>query len=249
MSVLARLNRLVRSNLNDLSSRAARRDVVSQVREGLDEARAQQVQTRIAERRLATEYERLLDECAAWEHRAELALRKGDEPLARQALLRKNRNDRRAEAVKKQLDTERSHLVDLDRTLQAVELKIGGLRDRGIGQAPRPAASPRASMAEPPLSEQRAAEWQARAELGLADEADLLGKPELFDAFDDMSARLADSAVEIDALRALGATEAVEAPTGDLEARFRRLEADDDLDALRDRASGMDALRQRLDEE
>jgi phage shock protein A len=252
MSVMSRLNRLVRANLNDLTSRVARREVVVEVREGLKEARAQQVQTRIAERRLATEYERLLDESADWERRAELALRSGDEGLARKALLQKHQLDRRADAVKKQLDEERAHLVDLDRTLEAVELKIQGLRDRGVAGAGAgavagapPSATPRAGAMPPSAASgtARTAELEAKAELGL------MGSPELFDTFEEMSSRLADSEAEIDALRELSAPEPAQPVTPDMEAAFRRLEADQSLDALRQKQDDLAALRRRLDEE
>lgn len=261
MSVMSRLNRLVRANLNDLTSRVARREVVVEVREGLKEARAQQVQTRIAERRLATEYERLLDESAAWERRAELALRSGDEGLARKALLQKHQLDRRADAVKKQLDEERAHLVDLDRTLEAVELKIQGLRDRDLASATGagastgapaphhavPTGSPRTTAPDVRASvaplEARTADLEAKAELGL------MGSPELFDTFEEMSSRLADSEAEIDALRELSAPEPAQPVTPDMEAAFRRLEADQSLDALRQKQNALAALRRRLDEE
>jgi len=203
--------------------------------ESVREARSQQAETRIVERRLATEYESLLDKSADWEGRAELALRAGDESLARRALDRKYQLDRRADVIKKQLDEQRAHLIDLDRSLQAVRVKLEGLREHG--RTARPARSAGTSS-----TERRTSRLEAEAELGL------LGEPELFDQFDDMADRLAFDNATAAAETELGARRPPPREN-DLESRFRALEADRSLKQIKARKPPLDDLRRRLDEE
>jgi phage shock protein A len=261
MSVLDRMNRLVRANLNDLASRASGRRMFGEVRETLREGKAQLVESRMAEKRLNEEYQTLLDESQAWEDRAVLALRAGDESLARRALERKYEVDGRARGVKQDLDAHRAHITDLHRSFDAIEVKLQALRERGRAASHYDAPLPRtATPTEAPIDEglhaadgppPRWARTEADAELGT------LGRPELFDDFEAMSSRLTRAEAELDAIRELHAESG---PLGDLdplhddlEARFRDLEADRDLARLKDRAqrepNDLDALRRRLDEE
>lgn len=244
MGVLKRLNRLVRANLNDLASRAASRDVMYEVDESIRDARSNQVEARIAERRLSKEYEDLLDHAGGWEQRAELALRAGDEDLARRALMKKHEHDRRAQAVKEQLDEQQAYLVDLDRSLEAIELKLEGMRDMGRATRARPSPStppPRSGASRP---DSRTARLEAEAELGS------LGDHDSFQAFDEMASRMSYAEARIDALRELSALEGDDlAPDPDLESKFRQLETDRELDRLKKRQDELGELRRRSSEE
>lgn len=248
MSLIDRLNRLVRANLNDLSSRAARHQVLGEVHENLREARSQLVECRLAERRLVEEYETMLDESYQWEERALLALKANDEPLARKALIRKHELNRRAGAIKEQLDSHRTYMMDLNRSLDAIDIKLGAIRDRRAQTEPPigPAYEKPHSQASPQLERQihKTAQLEAEAELGG------LGQPELFDAFDEMAAKLDHAGAEIDALRELSTHDSDQITDADaLEKKFRKMETDRQLDRLKDNADDLTDLRRRLDEE
>lgn len=248
MSLIDRLNRLVRSNLNDLSSRAARRQVLGEVHENLREARSQLVECRLAERRLVEEYESLLDESYQWEERALLALKANDEPLARKALLRKHELNRRAAAIKEQLDSHRTYMTDLNRSLDAIDVKLGAIRDRRAQTPPPvgPTYKQQQSYTSPQLERQiqKTARLEAEAELGG------LGKQEIFDEFDEMASKLDHAGAEIDALRELSTPQSGQLTDADaLEKKFRKMENDRQLDRLKDKADDLKDLRRRLDEE
>lgn len=238
MSVLKRMNMLVRSNLNDLSSRLGRRDMLREVDTSLREAKTQQVEARAMERRQLKQYEALLDEGAEWEHRAELALRAGDEGLARQALARKQKVLRRANAIKETLDEQQAYLIDLERSMQAIEVKFDGMRDhqRALGGTSATGRSP---------------SRYARSDRTLADaELGSLGDRETFDKFDAMADRISDAEAQFEAMRELsGESDGATRDGGGLEDRFRQLEAGRQLKQLKRKSTKLDELRRRLEEE
>src|SRR5919206_382370 len=93
--IFERVARLVRANVNDLLDRAedpekvARQMIADMSGQVVDVKR--QVATAIAEeKRTRTRYERAQREVDEWQRRAELAIDKGDDALAREALARRN---------------------------------------------------------------------------------------------------------------------------------------------------------------
>jgi phage shock protein A len=131
-SILDRLNLLVRSNLNDLSdglrpgSSGPLRDMESSLRD----ARRQLAELRTNETSLSRRIRELRDKADSWEDRAVLALRSGDEDLAREALIVKNETMREAERLRDQLDDQRAYIRDMQTSLEALEMKIDGARGR-----------------------------------------------------------------------------------------------------------------------
>ena len=94
MGLFDRLNRVVRANLNDMVSKAEDPEkileqAVLDMQEDLVQLR-QAVARSIAEQRQTEQkYTKEQSESVKWEQRAKLALSKGDESLAREALKRK----------------------------------------------------------------------------------------------------------------------------------------------------------------
>lgn len=241
MSVLKRLNTLVRSNLNDLSSRVGQRNVMREVTSSVREAKAQQVEVRALEKRLSREYEALLDEAAQWEQRAEMALRSNNEELARQALGRKQQIDRRAQGIKQSLDEQQSYLLDLESSMHAIEVKFDGMRDHQ--RAVSGASSSRPVGAKPAARYERTASLEASAELSG------FGDPDTFATFDRMSDRIDVAEAQFEAMRELNADLDPAAHDTELEAKFRHLETDKQLDKMKKKSDSMDELRRRLEEE
>ena len=132
MSILDRLNLLVRSNLNDtLGKRSgAAREALSDMEDSLREARRRQAELRRGEKQLIAQIREARDKADQWEERAMLALRNDDEELAREALLVKNDAMRNARQLRDQLDDHRAHMQDIERALEALEHKLEGTKNR-----------------------------------------------------------------------------------------------------------------------
>src|SRR5688572_25945103 len=104
MGILSRMSSMIKSNLNDLISKME--DPAKQVDQLVEEmteqsklARQEVVAALTAEKRLAAKREELARELALWEDRAMKAVRAGDDGLAREALVRKNRVAQERERV------------------------------------------------------------------------------------------------------------------------------------------------------
>jgi phage shock protein A len=129
MGLFDRLNRVVRANLNDMVSKAedpekVLEQAVIDMQEDLVQLR-QAVARAIAEqKRTEQRYNQDLGESVKWEQRAKLALSKGDESLAREALTRKKSYTDSATVYKGQLDQQGGQVETLRRNLVALESKI-----------------------------------------------------------------------------------------------------------------------------
>jgi phage shock protein A len=101
MGILNRLGRVVKSNVNALLDAAEDPEktiaqTVSDMRSGLKQARRELVSTLGTAKRLTSEADELRREALGWEDKAALALRSGDDALARQALGQKLQLEKRA---------------------------------------------------------------------------------------------------------------------------------------------------------
>ena len=129
MGLFDRLSRVVRANLNDLVSKAedpekVLEQTINDMGEDLIQVR-QAVARAIAEqKRTEQRYNQDLSEANKWEQRAKLALSKGDESLAREALVRKKTHADTAATLKQQLEQQNGQVSTLKRNLVALESKI-----------------------------------------------------------------------------------------------------------------------------
>jgi phage shock protein A len=129
MGLFDRLSRVVRANLNDMVSKAEDPEkmleqAVSDMQEDLVQVR-QAVARAIAEQRQTEQkYSKDQSEANKWEQRAKLALSKGDETLAREALKRKKDFTETAAILKNQLDQQTVQVESLRKNLIALESKI-----------------------------------------------------------------------------------------------------------------------------
>ena len=133
MSILDRLNLLVRSNLNDSLGKhgpASPQEALSEMEKSLRDARRRQAELRRGEKQLIEQIREARDKADQWEDRAMLALRNDDEELAREALIVKNDAMRQARSLRDQLDDHRAHMQDIERALEALEHKLEGTKRR-----------------------------------------------------------------------------------------------------------------------
>ncbi len=94
MGILDRVTTVLKSNLNALINKAEDPEkmldqVLIQMREQLGEAKREVAVAIADEKRLGAQLEAELEQVREWEQRATLAVQKGDDELAREALRRK----------------------------------------------------------------------------------------------------------------------------------------------------------------
>lgn len=135
MGILDRINTLIRANVNDLVRRAdeperALDGSLRDMEESVREARARLRAVERNEASILSQWERQRAELLDWEERAMEALRRGDETLARECLVMKKRAEAATLDLEEELSRQRAYMADLARSLDALEVKIDGVRSR-----------------------------------------------------------------------------------------------------------------------
>ena len=129
MGVFDRLRRLFRSNLNELIDRAedpekVLNQIVADMSTQLLDAK-RSVATAIAEeKRLERQVKAQDGSAAEWDRRAVVALGAGKEDLARAALLRKQREQKHADALRTQFEQQHRSVQSLKETLRTLQDRI-----------------------------------------------------------------------------------------------------------------------------
>ncbi|MFN8524288.1 MAG: PspA/IM30 family protein [Chloroflexota bacterium] len=182
MGLLDRVGTLVKANLNDLLDRAE--DPEKVIKQVLIDMNNQliQVKTQVAaaiadEKRLYAKYQEAQQQSDEWQRKAELAIDKGDDELARQALQRKNNFSSTAQGMQEQWQAQSAQVQALKDGLRNLESKIDEAttkRDLLIARARRAKAeetmhktlgtiSSSGALSEFDRLEQRVEEREARA--------------------------------------------------------------------------------------
>jgi len=218
MGIFSRLAQLIKSNLNDLISKSEDPEkmlnqVVLEMSNQLIEAK-KQVATSIAdEKRLAKQLEQETANATEWERRAMMALRAGNEELAKEALARKKEHDQLTATYQDQWNKQKSAVDQLKRALRMLNDKIEeAKRKKNVLIARKKRAEAQKSIQE--------------TMSGLRDQS-------AFETFDRMAGKIDRMEAEAEA-----AGEIQEEYTGDsLASKFSTLEktagADDDMIALK----------------
>src|SRR5512142_260511 len=120
MGIFARLAALLKSNLNDLISKSEDPEkmlnqVVLDMSNQLVEAKKQVAASIADEKRLAKQCEQEAANATEWERRAMMALRAGNEELAKEALARKKEHDALALTFKEQWEKQKAAVEQLKR--------------------------------------------------------------------------------------------------------------------------------------
>ncbi len=129
MGIFSRLATLIKSNLNDLISKSEDPEkmlnqIVLDMNTQLVEAKKQVASSIADEKRLAKQYEQEAANAAEWERRAMMALRAGNEELAKEALARKKEHDQLAQTFKDQWQKQKQSVESLKRALRMLNDKI-----------------------------------------------------------------------------------------------------------------------------
>jgi phage shock protein A len=189
------------------------------MQEDLVQLRQAVARTIAEQKRSEQQYNKNQAEANTWQQRAQLALTKGDEILAREALKRKKSFQETAAALKTQLDQQTVQVDSLKRNLGALESKISEAKTK------KNMLKARAKAAE--------AQKQLQGALGSIDTSSAMG------AFERMEEKVLSLEAESTAAAELGST--------GLEDQFAALEAgsdvDDELAAMKAQIAGTPELQ------
>ena len=211
MGIMDRVATVIKSNLNHLINKAEDPEkmldqILIQMRQQLVEAKREVAVAIADEKRLAAQLEAELEQVREWERRATMAVQKGEDDLAREALRRKADHEQIAIGYKKQWDAQQASTENLKNALRALSQKIeeAGRKKNLL------------------VARQKRAEAQKHIHevmTGLTDTS-------AFESFDRMTAR-----VEQIEAQAGAAVELSQELSGDtMEQRFRALESSTDVE-------------------
>ncbi|MCM1981376.1 PspA/IM30 family protein [Lyngbya confervoides] len=221
MGLFDRVSRLVRSNVNAAISNAEDPEkileqTVLDMQEDLVQFRQAVAQAIASQKRLEQQYNQAQNQASEWYRRAQMALQKGDETLAREALTRRQSFTETATSLKNQLDNSVSQVAKLKRNMTALESKLAEAKTK------KEMLKARARAAK--------ANEQLNRTLGSVDTASAMG------AFD----RMEDKVLQMEAQ-----SEAVmELSSDSLESQFAMLEmgsgVDSELEMMKAQLAGTD---------
>src|SRR3954449_12311711 len=129
MGIFSRLGTLIKSNLNDLISKAEDpqkmlNQIVVEMQNQLVEAKKQVAVSIADEKRLKKQWDEQIELSKEWERKAMLAVRSGDDGLAKEALLRKGEHDKMQGEFSKQWQLQKDAVEKLKDQLRTLNDKI-----------------------------------------------------------------------------------------------------------------------------
>lgn len=225
MGIFDRFKRVVKSNLNDMISKAENPEkmlnqLIVDMNEQLIESKKAVASAIADEKKLERLMNQQLTQGEEWERKARLALKAGKEDLAKEALLRKQEYDGLAVQYKDQWQAQHSSVEKLKQSLRGLQQKIEEAQRKKnllIARAKR-------------------AEAQKRIQSTIGSMAD----NSAFAAFDKMASKVDRIEAEVDAMAELEDM----TKNDDIESQFAALESSDaSADIL------LEDLRQKMGEE
>jgi phage shock protein A len=230
MGLFSRLGTLIRSNINELINKAEDPEkmlnqVLVDMKSQLVEAKKQVAIAIADEKRIKKQYEQEAAKAAEWERKAMLAVRAGDDGLAKAALGRKTEHDEVAATLRQQWEAQKQSVEQLKQALRGLDNKIEeAKRKRNIL-----------------VSRQKRAEAQRTINETLSN----INSTSAFDTFERMSDRVTQIEAEAEATAEIGGA----LPEATLDAQFKALEAstgvDDELARLKQRMALQAAEEER----
>lgn len=135
MGIFSRLHDIIHANINLMLEKAENpekiiRLVIQEMEDTLVEVRSDAARTIAGKKQLQRQLALLQGEINEWQHKAELALSKDREELARAALKEKHRLERQAAALRQELDTVDAQLAELNRDIARLQQKLDEAKAR-----------------------------------------------------------------------------------------------------------------------
>jgi phage shock protein A len=129
MGILSRIATIIKANINDLLDRAEDpekviKEALIEMNESLKEAKVQVAKAIRDKKKLEQQYQENMELVEKWEKRAMIALEKGEEELAREALKKKKMYETLATNFKEQLEEQEKIVEKLKTSLAGLEAKI-----------------------------------------------------------------------------------------------------------------------------
>lgn len=219
MGVFKRIGRMMRANINDLLDKAENpaklvKQLILDMEKELGEAKEQVAVAIANEKKLHAKHEENKRLAEEWSSKAMLAVEKGEDDLAREAIRRKNSHANLERSFREQWEKQSSAVETLKQGLQQLDLKLEEARRQKTLLLAR----------------------QKRAEVAKQINKTVARMPDTgaFEAFDRMAERIEDIEMEAEAI--------IELNTDTLEAKFKKLEGEPDVEAellaLKDKAAG-----------
>ena len=214
MGLFDRFRRVVRSNINEMISKAENPEkmlnqLIVEMNEQLIESKKSVASAIADEKRLQRQLIEQRRNTDLWEQRAMDAVRAGKDDLAKQALVRKQEHAEYTTSYQEQYDAQHASVEQLKDSLRHLQQKIDeASRKKNLLIA-------RAKRAE--------AQQRIQATLGAA------RNTSAFDAFDQMATKVEQAEAEAEATDDLAKLDAGEA---DLEKQFKELDAGGSADQL-----------------
>jgi phage shock protein A len=206
MGIFQKLSTVLKSNINDLISRAENPEkmlnqIILDMRDQLAKAKREVAAAIADERKLRGQLDDEVKQARDWEHRAMLAVKEGRDDLAKQALLRQQEHAGRAQALDQTWKAQAAETEKLKGSLRQLNDKIEEARRK------------RNLL----IAKQKRAQAQRRIHETMSG----LSDTSAFEAFNRMAEKIEESE-----RRTLAAAEVTEALSGDtLETEFLKLEA------------------------
>ena len=208
MGIFTKLSTVIKSNINDLISRAENPEkmlnqIILDMRDQLAKAKREVAAAIADERKLKAQLDDEVKQARDWEHRAMLAVKEGRDDLAKQALIRQQEHAERAHVIQSTWQAQAAETEKLKGSLRQLNDKIEeAKRKRNLL-----------------IAKQKRAQAQRRIHETMSG----LSDTSAFEAFN----RMADK-IEEEERRSVAQAEVTEAISGDsLETEFLKLEAGD----------------------
>jgi phage shock protein A len=227
MSILERINSLIKANINDLLDKAEDPEkmlnqLIRDMEEGYREAREQVINAMADQKRLEKKYLANLNLAKEWEHKAEVAVQSGDEDLARKALKRVQDCEELSDDLKLALDKQEENVTDLQVQLSALQAKIEEAKHkRGLLVARhrrlKAEQKIRESASGLKATDEAFAAFQRMEERIELEETRMEAKAELDEEAQVLEARLAQEEVDLQIEERLAALKTRLAAKGDVE--------------------------------
>lgn len=222
MGILDRLSRVVKSNVNSVLDSAEDpekmvKQTIEEMEASIRQGRKEVVSAMANEKMIAKKQEEALRKSKDWENKAMLALKAGDEELAREALKRKKKTEVEAADLEGQRREAAAYVDDLRGRVEEAEKKVEELKNSQSAISSRVRAA--RSAPEGSLSS---------------------GKSSAMDRFDNLANKIEEMEAEVEAASVLDDGRPTES---ELERKFARLGTETKVDELDDELA---ALKEKL---